>query len=88
MTDLYGTQADTVIAPARKCFVITPNDTTDLDPIPKAIRADGDGVIVLKAVDSQLAVSHPVKDGEIISVRARVVMATGTSGQTTIIGYA
>lgn len=74
--------------PARQCFVITPNDDNDLDPMPKAIRADGDGVIAILPHGSSVSVEHPVVDGERIDVICRRVLATGTTGQTNIIGYA
>ncbi|MDZ7893622.1 MAG: hypothetical protein U5M50_00925 [Sphingobium sp.] len=69
-------------------FVITPDDDDPLPFVTKSIRAGGDGVITLRAVDSEVDVAHPVFDGERIDVRTSHVRATGTSGQTTIIGYA
>ncbi len=87
MTDTYRDQIDTVSGPARRCFLITPHDSTPVMPLPKAIRAVGAGTIVLRAVDSTTDVAHPVADGERIDVRAAYVRATGTTA-TAIIGYA
>jgi hypothetical protein len=88
MTDSFTTIGDSPAAPARRCFVIAPHDTNELPFITKAIRADGDGVIILRTVDGPADVAHPVRAGERIDVRAQFVRATGTTGQTSIIGYA
>lgn len=88
MADMFGTFADTVEKPARRCFVITPNDTTALTVLPKAIRAPSGGVITLRAIESDTDVAHPVLAGEVISVRCAYIRATGTTVTGTIIGYA
>jgi hypothetical protein len=75
---------------AKGPFVITPSDTDELPIVVRAIRADGDGVITVKPkypITGQESVAHPVKDGEIIVGYFKQVMATGTTGQTTPIGY-
>ena len=74
--------------PANQCFVVTPDDDTPQNPIPKAIRASANGYIKIKAKGSALAVIHPVKAGERIDVFCEMVYATDTVGQTQIIGYA
>ncbi|WP_176592698.1 hypothetical protein [Sphingobium sp. EM0848] len=86
--DKFEANNDTASSPARHCFIIQPNDNQPISPLPKALRADGDGVIMLRAVDSVADVAHPVKAGEIIPVRAAYVRATGTTGQISIMGYA
>lgn len=88
MPDKFSNVPDHMSAPARHCFVITPHATNELPIIPKAIRAPSDGVITLRAVDSDEDVAHPVLAGEVIDVRARYVRAAGTSVTGTIIGYA
>jgi hypothetical protein len=74
-------------SPARKMFLITPHATTEIYPLPKAIRAGSDGDIVLRAVDSTEDVTITVVSGEIISVRAQYVRATGTT-VTSLHGFA
>lgn len=86
--DNFRNHGDAVSSPARRCFVITPNDVEPLPFVTKSIRADGDGVITLRAIDSEVDVAHPVISGERIDVRISHVRAAGTSGQTIIIGYA
>lgn len=87
MADLFGTFTDTVATPARRCFVITPHDANELAVLPKAIRAPSDGVITLRAVDSEADVAHPVLAGEVVAVRAAYIRATGTTVTGTIVGY-
>ncbi|WP_150290571.1 spike base protein, RCAP_Rcc01079 family [Sphingobium estronivorans] len=86
--DKFEAHNDTAFSPARHCFLIQPHDTQPLSPLPKALRVDGDGVVMLRAVDSDADVAHPVKAGEIVPVRAAYIRATGTTGQTSIMGYA
>lgn len=86
--DQYGMRGDSVSSPARSCFVVVPNDEAALPLTPKALRAPSDGVIVLRAIDSDEDVAHPVLAGEIMSVRATYVRMTGTTVTGTIIGYA
>jgi len=78
---------DSVQSPARRVFLITPHDTTALDPLPKAIRADGAGAIVFRAVDSNADVTVNVVAGEVLDVRAKYIRATGTT-VTVIHGFA
>ena len=70
---------DNVSAPARRMWVITPHDTNEVNPLPKAIRADDAGVIVLRAVGSDSDVTINVVAGEIISVRVQHIRSTGTT---------
>lgn len=88
MADKFSNVPDSVGDPARKCFVITPHATNELAILPKAIRAPSDGVITLRAVDSDTDVAHPVVAGEIVFVRVQYVRVSGTTVTGTIVGYA
>lgn len=79
---------DSPSAPARRCFVVTPHDSQPLPYIAKALRADGAGSITFRPIGQDQDVSHPVLAGERIDVHASHVRATGTTGQTVIVGYA
>lgn len=81
MADSFSTQ-DSVFAPARQMYAITPHATNEVSPIPKAIRADTSGTICFRAVDSSIDVTVNVAAGEIIPVRALYVRATGTTVST------
>jgi len=88
VNDFFAGNSDIATAPARRCFVITPHATDELAILPKAIRAPSDGVITLRAIDSEDDVAHPVLAGECIDVRAQYVREAGTTVIGTIIGYA
>ena len=79
MADDFQYSADSSIAPARKMFLITPHASNEIDPLPKAIRADGAGSIVLRAVGSGADVTINVVAGERIDVRAQYIRASGTT---------
>lgn len=86
MSDIFTFTGDSPMAPARRCFAITPHDSTPLPYVTKALRAEGNGVITLRTMDGEADVAHPVKDGERIDVRATHVRLTGTT--VSVIGYA
>lgn len=88
MADKFDTWADSPEKPARKCFPITPHASNEIDPLPKAIRAPSDGVITLRAVDSDADVAHPVFAGERLDIRVKHVRIAGTTVTGTIMGYA
>lgn len=71
---MYGKYSDTTSTPAREMFVITAS-SAPLNPLPKALRADSDGTVTLKAVDSTTPVTISVQAGELILVRASHVTA-------------
>lgn len=88
MSDSFESFGDSPSSPAQRCFAITPHDSNALPAVTKAIRADGAGAIRFRPVGQDQDVTHPVLAGERIDVRATHVRTTGTTGQTTIIGYA
>lgn len=88
MADRYAYNADTVTAPARDAYAITPHATNEVDPLPKAIFVGTGGDITLRAVGSSAdVVLKNVQDGQIIDIRAQYIRATGTTA-TDIVGLA
>lgn len=75
-------------APADDCFVITPDDEAELPLGTKGLRAPSDGVIAIRAINSDADVLHPVIEGERVDVCVKYVRETGTTVTGTIIGYA
>jgi hypothetical protein len=75
--DLFN--ADSVASPARRIFAITPHDINELSTLPKAIRANVAGDVVLRTVDSDTDVTLTLAVGEIVPVRAQYIRATGTT---------
>lgn len=86
--DNFDSTLDSLIAPARNCFPITPSDTANLASLPKALYIGGGGNLVIRAVDSAADVTLVnVPSGTVLDVRALVVRATGTTA-TDLVGLA
>lgn len=73
-------------APARRAFAITPDNTNEIDPLPKAVRFNTAGTVALRAVDSAADVSLTVAAGEVLALRVSHIRATGTTA-TGIVGF-
>lgn len=65
-------------APADNVIAITPNDATALVAVPKALFIGGSGNLTIKGANGVPALLI-VQAGQIVPVRARFVMATGTT---------
>lgn len=86
--DNFGSSIDSLIAPARNCFSVTPHDVSALSALPKAIYVGTGGTLVLRAVDSAQDVTFVnVANGSVLDVRATFIRATGTTAAN-IIGLA
>lgn len=82
MDDKFQNAPDEVAAPARNVFAITPHDINEVSPIPKAIRADADGAVTFRAVDSSADVTLNMVAGEVLPVRVQYLRDTGTDAIT------
>ena len=82
-TDQFGSLADSPLAPARHAVAITPSDSADLATVPKAIYVGTGGDVKLIGVGAPAGangvVFKNVPTGSILDVRARRVLATGTT---------
>lgn len=80
MADRFNTSSDTVTAPARNAFAITPHATNEIDPLPKAIYVGTGGDITLRTIDGTADVLFKaVPAGSILDVRARYIRTAGTT---------
>ena len=87
-SDKFDRAVDSVIAPARNCFSITPSDVGELPVLPKAIYVGNGGDIVLRAVEGCCDVLFVnVASGTILDIRATSIRATGTTASS-IVGLA
>lgn len=85
-TDNFGYVLDSIVAPARTCFSVTPHDTAELPLLPKALYIGGGGSLVVRAIDSDADVTFVnVADGTILDIRIIAVRATGTTA-TNLVG--
>ncbi|MBU7581143.1 MAG: hypothetical protein KAF27_11880 [Porphyrobacter sp.] len=87
-SDNFYATLDSLIAPARNCFPITPDNTAELAILPKAIYVGGGGNLVVRAVDSAQDVTFVnVAAGSLLDVRVVAVRQAGTTA-TNIVGLA
>lgn len=78
MTDDFCT--DSLTAPARRAVAITPNDSTALLNLPKALYIGTGGTIAMRGVDSDVDQNWKnVPPGTILPFRAQYIRATGTT---------
>jgi hypothetical protein len=74
--------------PARQAFAITPNATSEIDPLPKAVFVGTGGDIVGRAAGSGADVTFKnVASGQVLDVRFQYIRATGTTAAD-IVGLA
>jgi hypothetical protein len=84
----FADYADSPIAPALRCFDITPDDNAALAFTTKALYIGGAGDLVLRSPLGAADVTfRNLPAGYILDVRATAVRATGTTA-TAIIGLA
>lgn len=85
MSDKFQNFSSGLLAPATEAFAITPNDTTDLTLVTRALYVGtaGDIVAVMKS-GSEVTFSN-VPSGSILPIRAERIKATGTTA-THILG--
>ena len=71
---------DSVTSPARDCFAIIPDDSSELARVPKAIYIGSGGDVTLQAADnSQDVIFRTVPSGTTLDVRANAVRSSGTT---------
>ena len=78
--DPFESSTDSLIAPAKEAFSITPDDSSDLPTATKAVYVGNGGDIVIRAVSSSDDVTlRNVPSGSVIAVRLKAVRVTGTT---------
>lgn len=88
MIDQFAHSANSLTAPCREGFSITPNDTAILPQISRAIYIGGGGDLVVRFVDgTQDVVLRNTISGSILDLRVSAVRQTGTTA-TDIVGLA
>ena len=86
--DPFESAADSVTAPSEFCFPITPDDSLDLPQATKALYIGAGGDVTVLPVRNDAPVTfRSVAAGMVLDVRARAVLATGTTAAN-IVGLA
>ena len=83
MPDAFATFADSPAAPARRVAALAPDDGADLADTPKGIYVGTGGDLALVAIDAPAGANgvtfRNLPSGSLLPVRARRVLATGTT---------
>ncbi|MEM8977192.1 MAG: hypothetical protein AAGD43_34510 [Pseudomonadota bacterium] len=88
INDQFDNTIDSVVAPARQCFAITPDDVEPLSVLPKALYVGTGGDLVVRSIDGMEDVTlRNVPDGSIIDIRTIAVRSSGTTA-TDLVGLA
>jgi hypothetical protein len=83
--DLQAQRGDTVDFPAKNLRAITPNDTTPLTFIPKALYIGvGGNIAMIAQEDSEAVTLQNIASGSIIPVRAKIILNTGTTASNIV----
>ena len=82
--DRFANLSDAPDFSAKSILAITPNDSTDLAFVTKALYVTADGNISIIAQEDADPVTLPVTAGQIIPIRVKRVRATGTTA--TVVG--
>lgn len=77
---------DSPSSTVRDFAVITPNDSTEFDPYPRAIRIGVGGDVTVTTIRDVDILFSNVQDGETLPVWVKKVKATATTA-TGIVGY-
>jgi len=77
--DKQAQRGDTTDFPAKSLRAVTPHDTNELEYVAKALFIGTGGTLSLIAQEDTAAVSLTVVAGQIVPVRAKIVLDTGTT---------
>lgn len=78
MTDNFAGFAAGLSSPGETHYVVSPSDTADLDPRPRALKCVASGNVAVRDVTGADVV-YPVEAGDVLEFRAVRVLATGTT---------
>lgn len=86
--DPFESSSDSLVAPAKAAFAITPSDTQALSGATKALFVGTGGDIALEAIGSDSdVIFRNVASGSVLPIRVRIVRSTGTTA-TDLVGLA
>jgi hypothetical protein len=85
MTDTYASHANSLTAPARDGFAITPNDAADITAVTRAVYVGGPGNLAIVLQSGATVTLSNVASGSLLPLRIKRLLATGTTA-TSIVG--
>jgi hypothetical protein len=82
--DKFAEYPTTLIAPARDAIDVSPNDSTDLSILPRAIYVGQAGHVSARLAGGQTVVFQNAQAGSFLPIRAAGINATGTTAANLI----
>jgi len=80
ISDPFARTQDSPTSPAEACFAIIPDDVAELPVATKGIYIGGDGDVAIITLNNSAPVTfRNLLAGTVLDVRARAIMATGTT---------
>jgi len=79
MVDRFEGFNDGLTSPGKSHFTVTPSNSADLPNATRAIRADSAGTISCRLVGDDVEVTYTVSAGEVLPIRVKRIMDTGTT---------
>lgn len=84
MADPFESYADTLTGPAENAATVTPNDSTDLTTVTRALICDAAGTVTVDMLGTGTNIALPVVAG-VNPYRVTRVYSTGTTGPSVIV---
>jgi hypothetical protein len=85
MLDRYEGTAAGVNSPAYTGFSVTPNDSTDLTEVTRAVYVGASGAVSVVMASGQTVTFAAVAASTLLPIRVRRILATGTTA-TNLVG--
>ena len=85
MVDRFNGARTELDSPARDCFAITPNDSTDFTHTARAVYVGVAGDVAVETVEGSTVTFVGAAAGSILPVRCKKVLSTGTTA-TSLVG--
>ena len=79
INDPFASHAQSLNGPVTGGFDVTPDDTTDLAPLPRALMVSTVGDVAVRFPDGSDMILPGLSPGVIYPLRAARVLATGTT---------
>ena len=78
--DPFEHASDSLIAPAKSAFQISPDDSSELMSATKAIFVGSGGDLTVRLIDNDVDVTfRNINSGTVLAIRARAIRFTGTT---------
>lgn len=82
--DKFSDYPTTLTAPGRDASPVVPDDLNDIPVTPRALFVGQGGIVAVRMAGGQDVSFENVQGGTILPIRARRVMATGTTASAMI----